>query len=114
MRMLQNSATRGERGDPLGPKSIIGEEEGRPIYLSWPRRNVSSLPAANDLEANLHASARNFAITRSVSALHSRPRRETYRAAPREARDRVPAASISISAKCRADLATNSAMSRML
>jgi len=33
MRMLQNSATRGERGDPLGPKSIIGEEEGRPIYL---------------------------------------------------------------------------------
>jgi nitronate monooxygenase len=33
VRVLQHSATRGERGDPLGPKSVIGEEEGRPIYL---------------------------------------------------------------------------------
>ena len=33
VRVLQNSATRGERGDPFGPKSVIGEEEGRPIYL---------------------------------------------------------------------------------
>jgi nitronate monooxygenase len=33
IRVLQNSATRGERGDPFGPKSVIGEEEGRPIYL---------------------------------------------------------------------------------
>jgi nitronate monooxygenase len=33
VRVLQNSATRGERGDPFGPKSVIGEEEARPIYL---------------------------------------------------------------------------------
>jgi nitronate monooxygenase len=33
VRVLQNSVTRGERGDPLGPSHIIGEEEGRPIYL---------------------------------------------------------------------------------
>ena len=33
VRVLQNSTTRGERGDPFGPSCIIGEEEGRPIYL---------------------------------------------------------------------------------
>ena len=33
VRVLQNSATRGERGDQLGADSVIGEEEGRPIYL---------------------------------------------------------------------------------
>ena len=33
VRVLQNSATRGLRGDPFGLKSVIGEEEGRPIYL---------------------------------------------------------------------------------
>jgi nitronate monooxygenase len=33
VRVLQNSATRGERGDPFGPVQVIGEEEGRPIYL---------------------------------------------------------------------------------
>ena len=31
--MLKNSATRGEKGDPFGPPRIIGDEEGRPIYL---------------------------------------------------------------------------------
>jgi nitronate monooxygenase len=33
VRVLQNSATRGERGDPFGVNQIIGEEEGRPILL---------------------------------------------------------------------------------
>ena len=33
VRVLRNSATGGERGDPFGPRQIIGEEEGRPIYL---------------------------------------------------------------------------------
>jgi nitronate monooxygenase len=33
VRVLQNSATRGERGNPFGSPTIIGEEEGRPIYL---------------------------------------------------------------------------------
>ena len=33
VRVLQNSATQGLRGDPFGPKFVIGEEEGRPIYL---------------------------------------------------------------------------------
>jgi nitronate monooxygenase len=33
VRVLQNSATRGERGDPFGLGQIIGEEEGRPIFL---------------------------------------------------------------------------------
>lgn len=34
VRVLQNSATRGDRGDPFGPnRHVIGEEEGRPIYL---------------------------------------------------------------------------------
>ncbi len=33
VRVLKNSATRGERGDPFGPGQIIGEEEGRPIFL---------------------------------------------------------------------------------
>ena len=33
VRVLNNSATRGERGDPFGPVRIIGDEEGRPIYL---------------------------------------------------------------------------------
>jgi nitronate monooxygenase len=33
VRVLQNSVTRGERGDPFGLSQIIGEEEGRPIYL---------------------------------------------------------------------------------
>jgi nitronate monooxygenase len=32
-RSPQNSVTQGLRGDPFGPKSVIGEEEGRPIYL---------------------------------------------------------------------------------
>lgn len=33
VRVIKNSATRGERGDPFGPPQIIGDEEGRPIYL---------------------------------------------------------------------------------
>ena len=33
VRVLQNTATRGEKGDPFGPEQIIGEEDGRPIYL---------------------------------------------------------------------------------
>ena len=33
VRVLQNTATRGERGDPLRLRQIIGEEEGRPIFL---------------------------------------------------------------------------------
>jgi len=34
VRVLANSVTRGERGDPFSePRVIIGEEEGRPIYL---------------------------------------------------------------------------------
>jgi len=34
VRVLANSVTRGERGDPNGTeKVVIGEEEGRPIYL---------------------------------------------------------------------------------
>jgi nitronate monooxygenase len=31
--VLQNSATRGDRGNPFGPDQIVGEEEGRPIFL---------------------------------------------------------------------------------
>lgn len=34
VRVLANSVTRGERGDPwAGGRTVIGEEEGRPIYL---------------------------------------------------------------------------------
>jgi len=33
VRVLRNSATRGEKGDPFGSTQIIGDEEGRPIYL---------------------------------------------------------------------------------
>ncbi|MDD3651580.1 DUF6306 domain-containing protein [Immundisolibacter sp.] len=34
VRVLANSVTRGERGDPFtGTRTVIGEEEGRPIYL---------------------------------------------------------------------------------
>jgi nitronate monooxygenase len=33
VRVLQNSTTRGERGDPFGSGQIIGEEAGRPIHL---------------------------------------------------------------------------------
>ncbi len=33
VRVLRNSATRGEKGDPFGATQIIGDEEGRPIYL---------------------------------------------------------------------------------
>jgi nitronate monooxygenase len=33
VRVLKNSATRGQKGDPFGPRQIIGDEEGRPIYL---------------------------------------------------------------------------------
>ena len=34
VRVLENSVTRGERGDPFtGTRTVIGEEEGRPIYL---------------------------------------------------------------------------------
>jgi len=38
VRVLRNSVTRGERGDPFGPapatgRTVIGEEEGRPIHL---------------------------------------------------------------------------------
>ncbi len=33
VRVLRNSTTRGERGDPFDSAPIIGEEEGRPIYL---------------------------------------------------------------------------------
>lgn len=34
VRVIANSVTRGEAGDPFsGPKKTIGEEEGRPIYL---------------------------------------------------------------------------------
>ncbi len=34
VRVLANSVTRGERGDPFtSPRTVIGEEEGRPIHL---------------------------------------------------------------------------------
>jgi nitronate monooxygenase len=34
VRVLPNSVTRGERGDPFGPtRTVIGDEEGRPIHL---------------------------------------------------------------------------------
>ena len=33
VRVLQNSATRGERGNPFASDQIIGEEEGRAIFL---------------------------------------------------------------------------------
>ena len=33
VRVLQNSVTRGERGDPFGSSQVIGDEDGRPIYL---------------------------------------------------------------------------------
>jgi nitronate monooxygenase len=33
VRVLKNSATYGQKGDPFGPLRIIGDEEGRPIYL---------------------------------------------------------------------------------
>ena len=33
VRVLQNSTTRGERGDAFASTQIIGDEEGRPIYL---------------------------------------------------------------------------------
>lgn len=34
VRVLSNSVTRGERGDPFSsPRAVIGDEEGRPIYL---------------------------------------------------------------------------------
>src|SRR5882672_9087201 len=34
VRVLPNSVTRGERGDPFsGARTVIGDEEGRPIYL---------------------------------------------------------------------------------
>jgi len=34
VRVLANSVTRGERGDPqAAPRTVIGDEEGRPIYL---------------------------------------------------------------------------------
>ena len=40
VRVLQNSATRGLRGE-FGSKFVIGEEEGRPIYLSAPTRRCA-------------------------------------------------------------------------
>jgi len=49
VRVLQNSATRGLRGDPFGPKSVIGEEEGRPIYLFSTDSPLRSM--TGDLEA---------------------------------------------------------------
>jgi nitronate monooxygenase len=33
VRVLRNCVTRGEKGDPHGPRRVIGDEEGRPIYL---------------------------------------------------------------------------------
>ena len=33
VRVLKNSVTRGERGDPYGPRQIIGDEGGKAIYL---------------------------------------------------------------------------------
>lgn len=33
VRVLRNSTTSGKKGDPFGPRRIIGDEEGRPIYL---------------------------------------------------------------------------------
>ncbi len=33
VRVIKNSATRGERGDPFGARQVIGDEEGRAIYL---------------------------------------------------------------------------------
>jgi nitronate monooxygenase len=33
VRVLENSTTRGQKGDPFGPRRIIGDEEGRPVYL---------------------------------------------------------------------------------
>jgi nitronate monooxygenase len=33
VRVLKNSTTRGERGDPYGASRIIADEQGRPIYL---------------------------------------------------------------------------------
>lgn len=33
VRVLKNSTVRGVRGDPYGPSRVIGDEQGRPIYL---------------------------------------------------------------------------------
>ena len=33
MRVLRNSTTSGKKGNPFGPRRIIGDEEGKPIYL---------------------------------------------------------------------------------
>lgn len=45
VRVLSNSVTRGEHGDPFGAgRHIIGEQKGRPIYLfstDSPLRNMS-------------------------------------------------------------------------
>ena len=49
VRVLQNSSTQGLRGDPFGAKSVIGEEEGRPIYLFSTDSPLRSM--TGDLEA---------------------------------------------------------------
>lgn len=57
VRVLQSAVTRGERGnphDPNAPRTVIGEEEGRPIYLfstDSPLRSMSGDFAAMALYA---------------------------------------------------------------
>lgn len=50
VRVLANSVTRGERGDPFaGTRAVIGDEEGRPVYLFSTDSPLRS--TAGDLEA---------------------------------------------------------------
>ncbi|BCZ84889.1 hypothetical protein PTKU64_85640 [Paraburkholderia terrae] len=73
VRVLQNSVTRGERGDPFGSqRTVIGDEEGRPIYLfstDSPLRSMTGDFEAMALYAGTGA-ARTGAITGAAERLY--------------------------------------------
>ncbi|OUL73206.1 2-nitropropane dioxygenase [Paraburkholderia hospita] len=73
VRVLQNSVTRGERGDPFGSRrTVIGDEHGRPIYLfstDSPLRSMTGDFEAMALYAGTGA-ARIGAITSAAERLY--------------------------------------------
>ncbi|MGH6865426.1 MAG: NAD(P)H-dependent flavin oxidoreductase [Methyloceanibacter sp.] len=67
VRVLKNSATRGDRGDPFGPPRIIGDEAGRSIYL-FSTDSPSSLMTGDFEAMALYAGEGVDRITRIMPA----------------------------------------------
>lgn len=95
VRVLSNSATRGERGAPFGDtRTVIGDEEGRPIYLfstDSPLRSMTgdfeamalyAGAGVGRIDAVVPAAERIVRLARDAAVQLRLARRDTGRASP--------------------------------